>query len=132
MASGSPDFLHPSHPPGRNANGGRSKIYNFHSQARPDVGAFRWRSKTRWRTSRRAWAFGPSDELNLDPVMMIGVHIAKQQGRTINRVDHNIDLAVIEQIAKCCSTCRNDRSQPGSLNGRHVFESSTPPVRIRY
>src|SRR4029077_17635804 len=79
-----------------------------------------------------ARAFGFSDELNLDPVMMIGVHFAKQHGRTVNRVDHNIDLAVIDQIAKCCSTCRNDRGQPGSLNGRHLFESSPLPFWIRY
>jgi len=46
-----------------------------------------------------ARAFGSSDELKLDPAMMIGVHIAKQHGRTVNRVDHNIDLALIEQIA---------------------------------
>ena len=136
MASGSPGFLHPSHPPGRNANGGRSKIYNFHSQARPDVGAFRWRSKTRWRTSRRAgfWVLRRVETRPSDDDRMIGVYIAKQHGRTVNRVDHNIDLAVIEQIAKCCSTCWNDRGQPGSLNGRHVFESSTLPfwIRCRY
>src|SRR5258708_33104390 len=74
---------------------------------------------------RIARAFGCSHKLNLDPVMMIGVHIAKQDGRTVNRIDHNIDLAVIEEIAKCCSSCRNDRGQPSSLNGRHAFESST-------
>src|SRR5712692_252415 len=131
MASGSPGFLHPSHSPGRNANGGRSKIYNFHSQARPDVGAFRWRSKTQWRTSRRAgfWVLRrveprPSDDDR-------GSHCEAGRG-TVNRADHNIDLAVIEQIAKCCSTCQNDPSQPGSLNGRHVFESSTLPFWIRY
>src|SRR5258708_29754062 len=89
-------------------------------------------SQKRGGARRVARAFGSSDELNLARVMMIGVHIAKQHGRTINRVDHNIDLAVIEQIAKCRSTCRNDRGQPGSLNGRHVFESSTLPFWIRY
>src|ERR1700746_932602 len=77
-------------------------------------------------------AFGSSDELNLDPMMMIGVHIAKQHGRTVYRIDHYIDLAVIEQIAEGCSTRRNDRGQPGSLHGRHVFESPTLPFRIRY
>ncbi len=60
---------------------------------------------------RVARAFGSSDELNLDPVMMIGGHIAKQHRRTVNRIDHYIDLAVIEQIAKGCSTCRNDRGR---------------------
>src|SRR5258707_15622191 len=89
-------------------------------------------SQKRGCARRVARAFGSSDELNLDPVMMIGVHIAKQHGRPVNRIDHNIDLAVIEQIAKCCSACRNDRRQPGSLNGRHVFEPSTLPFWIRY
>src|SRR5258708_19258747 len=89
-------------------------------------------SQKRGGARRIARAFGVSIELNLDPVMMVGVQIAKQHGRTVNRIDHNIDLAVIEQIAKCCSTCRNDRGQPGFLNGWHVFESSTPAFRIRY
>src|SRR5229473_1430233 len=66
---------------------------------------------------RVARAFGSSDELNLDPVMMIGVHIAKQHGRTVNRIDHNMDLAFVEQIAKCCSPCGNDRGQPVPRTG---------------
>src|SRR5258708_2965445 len=88
-------------------------------------------SQKRGGARRVARAFGSSDELNLDPVMMIGLHIAKQHGRTVNRIDHNINLAVVEQIAKCCSACRNDLGEPGPPNGRHVFKSSTLAFWIR-
>src|ERR1035441_1436115 len=54
--------------------------------------------------------------------MMIGINITEQYGRAINRVDDDINLPFVEQVAKGRSTRRNDRCQTRSLDRRNIFE----------
>ena len=59
-----------------------------------------------------ARAFGSADQLHLHPMMMIGIHIAQQHRRAVDWIDHNVDLAIVEQVAECRSTRRNHIRQP--------------------
>src|ERR1700689_2393270 len=60
-----------------------------------------------------------SDEFQFHPVMVIRVHIAQQQRNGIDRVDDDIDLAIVEQVATSGAARRGHNGQSGSFNGGH-------------
>jgi len=70
--------------------------------------------KKHTRAHRIARTFGPSNELQFHPVMVVGFTFLKQYRWTVDGVDHDIDLALVEQVAK-----RGRRAQ-----------RSTPPTPI--
>ena len=53
---------------------------------------------------------------------MVVVHVAQQYRRTIHYIDHHIDLAVVEQIAKCAAAARNDICQPCAFYRRYELK----------
>src|SRR5579863_2679944 len=55
--------------------------------------------------------------------MIVGMsYIAQKHGCVIEAVDYDVDLAVVEEVAKGCAPCGNDVGQPASLHGRHHLE----------
>ncbi len=54
--------------------------------------------------------------------MVIRIHIAQQHWNGIDRIHDNIDLAVVEQVAKCGAAGRSHNRQSGSFDGGHQFK----------
>src|SRR6185437_9090637 len=52
-------------------------------------------------------------------MVVVGVYVAQQDGMSVKRIDHYIDLAIIKQITESCAPPRRDNSQPGSFHRRN-------------
>src|ERR1700676_4938073 len=61
-------------------------------------------------------ALGASYQPQLNPSMVIRVHVAKQYRHAVHIVDNHVDLTVVEDVAKCGSTAHGDRGKPRSLH----------------
>src|ERR1700728_1823616 len=57
------------------------------------------------RTSRAA------HKLQLDPMVMIGIYVPQQRRGPVDRIDDDVDFAIIEQVAK-------SRASPGKHIGK--------------
>src|ERR1035441_3072061 len=55
-------------------------------------------------------------------MMMIRIDVLQQYRRSIHRIDYHIDLAVIEEIAKCRTAAPRDHRETGPLYRRYVFK----------
>ena len=55
---------------------------------------------------------GSADKAKLYPVMLIRIHIAQKRRAGIQIVQHGVDLAVVEQVAKCGSARRVTVASP--------------------
>src|SRR5579872_5196013 len=73
-------------------------------------------------TNRVAGAFGAADELHLDPMMMVGIHVAQQHRTAVRTVDDHVDLAVVEEVPKCRAATDGDGGESCSLGRGHKFE----------
>src|SRR6185437_7080410 len=69
-----------------------------------------------------ARALGSADQLQLNPVVTIRIHVAQQYRHAVHIVEDNVDFAVIEQVAERCSTPDADNGKPSSLHRRHQVE----------
>ena len=72
--------------------------------------------------NRIARALRATHQLELDPVMMVVVHIAQQDGRPVHHIDHDIDLAVVEEVAESAAASGDDVGKPGAFDRRHVLK----------
>src|SRR5579863_6143503 len=79
-------------------------------------------------TNRVAGAFGAADELHLDPMMMVGSHVAQQQGSFVHTVDDHVDLAVVKEVPKCRATADGDRGESCSFDRGHKGEFAVARV----
>ena len=61
-----------------------------------------------------ARAFRPTHELDFDPMMMVRIHVAQQNGRTIDGIDDHVDLAIVEEVAECRAARRDHVGKPRS------------------
>ena len=62
--------------------------------------------------------------------MMIGIHVAKQDGRAVHAVDDHVDLAVVEEVTKRCAPADGDDGQPCLLDCGHQFEFAFAQIVI--
>jgi hypothetical protein len=68
------------------------------------------------------------DQFQLNPVVMVGVHVAQKRRRSVKIVDHHVDLPVVEQIAERRAPANSHRSQSCSLHCRNQLELPVPEV----
>jgi len=52
-------------------------------------------------------------------MIAVSVHIAEKDRSMVDAVDHDIDLAVVEQIAKSRPAGRNDIGETGAFDSRN-------------
>ena len=60
---------------------------------------------------------------NAYPVVFVGIHVAQQDGRVVDAVHHNGDLAVVEEITEGSASSRDDIGQPGTLYRGNQLET---------
>src|SRR5208282_1260819 len=83
------------------------------------------------RSNGIARTFGAADELEFDPMVAVGVDVAEEHRRSVKRVDDDIDLAVVEEVAKGCAPAGRDDGEAGALDRRNKFELFPPEVAIK-
>src|SRR5579863_10409945 len=66
--------------------------------------------------TRTLWS---SQQSQFYPVMVVVIDVAQQSGRRIDVIQHNIDLAVVKQIAESGAARRNHYPEPGAFDGRY-------------
>src|ERR1017187_542512 len=54
--------------------------------------------------------------------MMIRIDVLQQYRRSIHRIDHHVNLAVIEEIAKGRAASPREHRETRPLDGRHVIK----------
>src|SRR5271156_1206910 len=69
-----------------------------------------------------ARALCSSQQFQLDPVMVVVIDVAQQDGRCIDVVQYNIDLAVVKQIAKGGAPRGDSGGKPRAFDGRYKLE----------
>jgi hypothetical protein len=62
--------------------------------------------------------------------MVIGVHISEYCRNAIHAVDHHVDLAIVEYVAKRRPAAHHDISETSSLHGRNQFELAIPWIVV--
>src|SRR5664279_1263764 len=67
---------------------------------------------------------GASGQLQFNPMVVVGVDVAKQHGHAIHIADDDGDLAVVEDVSKSCSTANADSGKAGSFHCWNDFELS--------
>jgi len=82
------------------------------------------------RSNSIAWALGSPDQLQLDPVVMIGVYVAQQHRDSVHIVDDYADLAIIEDIAERRTAAHHQLRESGALHRRDQFELAVLQVVI--
>src|ERR1700733_805643 len=71
---------------------------------------------------------GAADKFQFHPMVVIGIDVSQKHRRCVGLVDDYSDFAVVEEIAKCCSTPRQNLRQPGSFDRSNLCESAIAVV----
>src|ERR1700692_1471521 len=79
-------------------------------------------------SNRIARTPGASHKLELNPVILVGIHISQQDRGVIQLIDDDINLAVVEKIAERRTSLCQQKSQAGSLDRRDKFKLSIAQV----
>ncbi len=71
-----------------------------------------------------------ADQLHLDPVVLVGIHVAQQDRRTVDGIDDDVDFAVVEQVAEGRAAGGDNVGEAGSLDGLDVFKFAVFAVDV--
>ena len=72
-----------------------------------------------------------SNEFQLYPMMMIGVHVAQQNRHAIHVVDDDADLAIVEDVSEGCAARYADSCKPRPFNRRNQLKLAVLQVVIK-
>ena len=64
-------------------------------------------------------------------MVVVRIHVAKQHRNAIHIVDDHVDLAVVEDVAKCGAAANADDCKPGSLDRRNQLELAVLQVVVQ-
>src|SRR4051794_9495088 len=70
----------------------------------------------------------PSYQFQFHPMMMIGKDVSEKYRAVLDRADHYINLAIVEQIAERGSAAGHDLRQPSALYCQHLLEPAVAQV----
>lgn len=74
------------------------------------------------RSNRIARTLRPADELQFNPVMMVRIDIAEENGNSVHVVENHADLSVIKNVTECGATSDRDHGEAGSLDSGHQLK----------
>src|SRR5580698_1943978 len=69
-----------------------------------------------------------TNQFQADPVVFVGIDIAKKRWNIMELVDHDIDFAVVEQITESRASGGQQRSQTCSLHRRDDLKLPIPQI----
>lgn len=71
---------------------------------------------------RVARGFAAAGELELDPVVVVGIDVAEEDGVSVHDVDDGVDFAVVEEISDGHAASGNDVGEAGAFDGGDVLK----------